>query len=78
MRKRLYISYRGMRNSQIEELIARHSGAYGVQSAGQWGYSEGAFQCLFLYKKETLLDQFKNQLKRDLGFDYSRLVFLPH
>lgn len=77
MRKRLYITYRGSsRNLKVEETIDKYLAQYGLIKGGQWGFNEGSFQCLFLFKKETLLEQFKQQLKRELDSDYHRLVFM--
>lgn len=76
MNSKFYISYRGAKNPQLEEIIQKHCGAFGVTKAGQWGFNEGSFQCLFLYKKQTSLDQYKNKLKQELGMDYSRILFL--
>jgi hypothetical protein len=77
MRSKLYISYRGGgRNPKIEEVIDKHLGAFGMIKGGQWGFNEGSFQCLFLYKKDSLLDQFKAQIRRELDSDYHRLIFM--
>lgn len=76
MNKRVYISYRGARSSHIEEIIIKHLSPYGGFKAGEWGFNEGSFQCLFMFKKETLFEQFKNQLKRDLPNDFNRILIM--
>lgn len=77
MRNKLYISYRGSaRNIKVEEAIDKLLGPYGIIKGGQWGFNEGSFQCLFLFKKDTLLDQFKNHLKKEIESEYSRLIFM--
>lgn len=76
MRNKLYITYRGAKTPKIEETIDKYLGEFGIIKGGQWGFNEGSFQCLFLFKKDTLLTQFKDKIKKELPNDYSRIIFM--
>lgn len=76
MKKRVVLSYRGPRNIKLEEKLTDLLLSFGAVKAGEWGYNEGAFQCLCLFKeKQSLYLAYIQKLKQELGSDFYKINF---
>lgn len=74
MKKRVIISYRGSRNITLEEILLKHLSVFGGVKSGEWGFNEGSFQCLCLFKeKESLYLAYVQKLKQELGNDFYKI-----
>lgn len=71
---RITLYYHGGRNQILEDRVRSIAEQCGGNKAGEWGYLEKGFQCLFMFKKETHFDTFKANLRRELGIDYNRMT----
>lgn len=68
------IYYSGSKNELIESKINSIADQTGGNKSGDWGFFEKGFQCLFVFKKDYSFDLFKNELKRNLGISYSKIM----
>ena len=62
--------YQGIKTSSVEDKIKALAEKNGGVKAGDWSYEERAFSCLFVFKKEQHLLNFKNEVGRELGYNH--------
>lgn len=74
---RLRAVYHGVKTPSIEDKIKTIAEKHGGIKAGDWGYEERAFSCLFIFKKEQHILNFKAEINRDLGFNH-KISFFAH
>lgn len=72
---KISIYYKGSRNKDLEAKLDIIAPKYGGNRAGEWGYSDMGFSCMFRFKKDIHFQNFKRECQSSLGFDYNKILF---
>jgi hypothetical protein len=58
------IFYSGAKNAALEHEIITIAEASQGQKAGEWSFSDGGMQCLFIFRKDQRAKEFNEKMKQ--------------